>query len=202
MNLFDGGTGKTLPDGLTWLREPAEWSFDDQGKLTIVPEPRTDFFRPYQGLPNDNACLLYREVSGDFTAVTRTRARLVGFGDAAALTVRGTESRWAKVCLERSPIGDISVVSVVTEDWSDDANGELLATPECFLRLTRKGNLFGMHFSLNGSVWRFIRCFALELPATVMVGVHAQAPFQGGCQAEFESFDWSPQAVGDFRSGE
>ncbi|NCO40099.1 MAG: hypothetical protein AUJ96_20610 [Armatimonadetes bacterium CG2_30_66_41] len=202
MNLLAGGTAQTLPNWLQWLTEPAEWGFEPGGALTVVPEPRTDFFRPYGGQAFDNACLLYREVTGDFTAVTRTRARLVGFGDAAALTVRDTESRWAKVCLERSPLGDIAVVSVVTDRWSDDANGELLATPECFLRVTRNGNVFGMHFSLDGTGWRFVRCFALELLTTVKVGVHAQAPFQGGCQAEFDSFELTPQVVGDFRSDE
>lgn len=201
MNLFEGCHGRQLADGLAWLEEPPDWRFDTEG-LHIVPWAKTDFFRPYQGTPKDNACLLYTEVTGDFTAVTHARAELVGFGDAAALTVRTAPAQWAKLCLERSPIGDISVVSVVTNPWSDDANNEVLPGPECALRITRHGDVFGMHYSLDGKGWRFVRTFGLAMPETVMVGVHAQAPFVGGCHATFSCFELSPQPVMDFRSGE
>ena len=201
MNLFHGLNGKQIPEGFAWLNEPTDWGFDPDG-LTIVPEKETDFFRPFQGTPRDNAALLYAEVAGDFTAVTRASARLAGFGDAAVLTVRASEVQWAKLCLERSPIGDVSAVSVVTNPYSDDSNNELLHEPECFLRITRKGDVFGMHFSLDGRVWRFVRTFGMIMPRTIMVGIHAQAPFVGGCRARFASLEIRPEPVRDFRSGE
>jgi regulation of enolase protein 1 (concanavalin A-like superfamily) len=154
MDLFAGCHGRQLADGLAWFQEPPDWRFDADG-LHIVPWAKTDFFRPYHGTPHDNACLLYTQVTGDFTAVVHACAELVGFGDAAALTVRATPSQWAKLCLERSPIGDIAAVSVVTNPWSDDANNELLPGPECSLRITRCGDVFGLHYSLDGSRWRF-----------------------------------------------
>ncbi len=201
MNLFQGCEGQQLANDLTWSCEPPEWRFGDEG-LFIVPEKGTDFFRPYKGPAKDNACLLYVSVTGDFTAVTRAKAELVAFGDAAALTVRYGEAQWAKLCLERSPIGDISVVSVVTNPYSDDANNELLSEPECYLRITRKGDVFGMHFSLDGKMWRFVRTFGMALPDTVKVGIHAQAPFEGGCQVWFAGLALRPEPVKDFRSGE
>ncbi|MGC9469432.1 MAG: DUF1349 domain-containing protein [Anaerolineae bacterium] len=201
MDLFEGCRDKKLANDLRWLHEPPTWQFDD-GALSIVPEAETDFFRPYKGVPRDNAGLLYKAVTEDFTAVTKVGAHLVGFGDAAALTVRYTDTQWAKLCVERSPIGDVSIVSVVTNPYSDDANNELLVEPTCYLRITRKGDVFGMHYSLDGEVWRFVRTFGMALPETVMVGVHAQAPFVGGCRARFSSFELLPEAVADFRSGE
>ena len=201
MNLLADCNGMTLANNLKWLNEPPQWGFDEVG-LRIVPKAPSDFFRPYGSTPKDNCCLLYRETTGDFTATTRVTAQLVDFGDAAALTVRASETQWAKLCLERSPIGQVSLVSVVTNPWSDDSNNELLTSPECFLRLTRKGNLFGMHYSLDGNKWRFVRTFALELPTRVMLGIHAQAPFTPGCQVVFHSLTISPDPVADFRSGE
>jgi uncharacterized protein len=201
MNLLTGVNGRSLAHGLAWLNEPPEWGIDASG-LTIVPKAPSDFFRPYGGTANDNCCLLYKNVTGDFTATAQARAELADFGDAAALTVRAGPTPWAKLCLERSPAGEIAVVSVVTNPCSDDSNSELLASPECRLRLTRKGNVFGMHYSLNGRKWRFVRMFGMELPAAVMVGIHAQAPFTPGCRVLFRSFTISPQPVGDYRSGE
>ena len=201
-NLFSGCQGKKTSNDLNWLNEPEDWSFDNDGKLTIIPNAVTDFFRPYGQSPNDNACLLYTKVTGDFTVVTKTKAVFAGFGDATAITVRSKEDLWAKVCMEQSPIGDISVVSVVTNGYSDDSNGELLQQPECYLRITRNGDVFGMHYSLDGKVWRFVRYVVFPAPKEVMVGVHAQAPFAGGCEGEFEFFKIANEAVKDFRSGE
>jgi regulation of enolase protein 1 (concanavalin A-like superfamily) len=150
----------------------------------------------------DNACYLFVEMEGDFTLVAEAEAELVGFGDAAAMMVRVKEDLWAKLCLERSPIGDISVVSVVTNGNSDDANNELLESPSCFLRVTRIGDVFGMHYSLDGIVWRFVRTFILEMPDTLMVGIHAQAPFVGGCKVLFKSLELYSTPIEDFRSGE
>lgn len=200
MNLFAENRGLTLPNDFRWLNEPPEWAFSEAG-LTIVPRSPSDFFRPYDGVARDDACLLYRLYNGDFTAIVHTTAELAGFGDAAAFVVRASETQWAKLCLERSPIGETSAVSVITDPWSDDANNEIVKSSSCYLRITRKGNVFGMHYSLDGTQWRFVRKFALEMPDEVMVGVAAQAPFAKGCEVIFHSFAISPEPVVDFRSG-
>ncbi len=124
MDFFAGCKGATLANGLIWLNEPDEWVFDDTG-LKITAKAESDFFRPYGGPSHDSACFLYRETTGDFTAVIDVRAELFNFGDAAALTMRADETRWAKLCIERSPIGEVSLVSVVTGPWSDDSKLEL-----------------------------------------------------------------------------
>jgi hypothetical protein len=127
-NLLEGASRGSV-SALQWLNEPDSWSIDpSDGSITIVPNAATDFFRPLDDLDapaNDNCCLLFTDVTGDFTATTHTKATLCDFGDAAALTLRAHESLWAKLCLERSPIGDISLVSVVTNPFSDDANSEV-----------------------------------------------------------------------------
>ena len=201
MDLFAGCRGKTLANGLMWLNEPEEWLFDNTG-LKIAAKAETDFFRPYGGHAFDSAGFLYRETTGDFTMATYVRAELFNFGDAASLTVRADKTRWAKLCIERSPIGEVSLVSVVTDPWSDDSNNEIVSSPECHLRLTRKGSLFGMHYSLNGTTWRFVRAFVSDLPDKIMAGIHVQAPSNPGCRAHFRSLTFSPHPVDDFRSGD
>ena len=113
MDLFAGCSDRALSGRLAWLGEPESWRFTSQG-LEITPRAQTDFFRPQEGAARDNAALLYTPVSGDFTAVVSAQAELKAFGDAAALTVRSSDRLWAKICIERSPFGDVSVVSVVT----------------------------------------------------------------------------------------
>ncbi len=200
MDVFAGLHGQTLAGGLNWLHEPTAWEFT-HGRLTVVPVGCTDFFRPRGQAGNDNAALLWVPVTGPFTARTYLRASLAGFGDAGVLTVRAAADQWAKLCVERSPIGDIGVVSVVTDPWSDDANSELLPSAASWLRVSRDGASFGMHYSLDGHRWRFVRAFTCDMPDTVMVGVHAQAPFMAGCSAEFTCLEIGHEPVADFRSG-
>ncbi len=201
MNLFEGCHGRQLADGLAWLEEPPDWRFDTEG-LHIVPWAKTDFFRPYQGTPKDNACLLYTEVTGDFTAVTHARAELVGFGDAVALTVRAAPTQWAKLCLERSPIGDISVVSVVTNPWSDDANNELLPGPSVLCGSRAAVMCSACTIVLTAGVAFCAHICALRYLRRSWSVSTRKLPFVGGCHATFSCFELSPQPVMDFRSGE
>lgn len=199
-DVFKGCSAKTLNGELGWLHEPPQWEFKESA-LWITPAADTDLFRPYRGDPRENVGLLYTKVKGDFSALARVEATLQSFADAAALTVFADQKQWMKLCVERSPIGDISIVTVVTNEWSDDSNNELLQSAKAFLRITRKGDVFGMHYSLDGTTWRFVRTVGLPLPEEVMVGVHAQAPYAGGCRVIVREFSIGRETVEDFRSG-
>ena len=201
MNLFKDCTGRSLENGLVWVNEPAVWEFH-HGELTITPDGETDVFRKYGQPAKDSACFLYTRVQGDFTLISKMRVDSKAFADAGAITIRSDETLWAKLCIERSPLGEMSIVSVVTDTWSDDANNELLKTPEAFLRITRIGDVVGMHYSIDGKIWRFARTFGLQWPESVMVGVQAQAPVRNGCRVIVEELNLSRQVVTNFRSGE
>lgn len=201
MNLFMNCSGVHLTNGLKWLNEPEVWDFNKEA-LYIAPDGKTDVFRKYGHPARDNACFLYTEVEGDFTLISKLKVEATAFADAGAITVRSDERMWAKLCIERSPIGETSIVSVVTSGWSDDANNELLETPGAYLRITRIGNVIAMHYSLAGKTWRFVRTFALDWPSVVKAGIQAQAPVQAGCKVYCEELRLSRAVVRDFRSGE
>lgn len=202
MNLLANLNENELPSGWAWISEPASWRQSD-GTLRVEPAEHTDYFRSPDGsMARDNAPYLATRVSGDFTIVTRARVNLVGFGDAATIVVREREDLWAKLCLERSPIGDVSLVSVVTRGVSDDANSELVPEPTAYLRATRRGDVFAFHYSNDGSTWRFVRTFRMECAPEVYVGIAAQAPYANGCVVEFDQLELRAGAVRDFRSGE
>jgi uncharacterized protein len=200
MNLLQDGAGRSLPTGLSWRNEPAVWGFRPDG-LHVEPDGHTDTFRKFEQSPKDSACFLYTEVSGDFSLAARLSVVPTAFGDAGAISIRRDETMWAKLCVERSPAGQVSIVSVVTDGWSDDANNELLPAPAAELRITRRGNLIGMHYRETEGPWRFVRTFGLDWPAVVQVGLQAQAPLQAGCRVHCTSLTLSSQVVTDFRSG-
>ena len=191
-----------LPAGYRWINEPPIWDIDGE-TLRVDPAAETDlFFAPDGSMVRDNAALLATDIHGDFTMAVRVSAQLVAFGDAGAITIRAASDRWAKLRLERSPVGDINVVSVVTDGVSDDSTGEMLQEPACYLRVTRAAEVIGMHYSLDGAVWRFCRTFRMRSSGSILVGLQAQAPFEGGAHIEFDSWSVTAEPVRDFRSGE
>jgi len=193
-----------LPE-FEWLNAPAEWSLKD-GSMMIAAEPGTDFFRSPRGAePKDNAPFLHVPVSGDFSVRARVKADLRAFGDAGGLTIRLSPEKWAKLCIERSPAGEINIVSVVTDGYSDDANNELLDGSEAFLRITRRDSLIGFHYSLDGKTWRFARNFRFEVPEEkpLLAGIHVKSPYGSeGCSAVFRELIFSRKTVENFKSGE
>jgi regulation of enolase protein 1 (concanavalin A-like superfamily) len=201
MKFLGDSDGRRLDQSLSWLNEPGTWAVEGE-VLTIHADPKTDFFQGLEGYDNDSACLLSRQVAGDFTLSSFVEADHLKFADAGCLTVRHDPQTWAKVCLEQSPIGDLNVVSVVTDGTSDDCTSELLSAPKRYLRISRKGSEFAVHHSADGNLWRFVRFFILQAPNSISVGVHAQSPFGTGLTARFSEIELLDGPVADYRSGE
>ncbi len=182
------------------MNEPERWHMADE-KLTIVPKEKTDFIHKISGTHADNAALYHAPVYGNFALQCKAHLTPAGLYDAAALLVLAGENQWAKLCIEHNNEGGNSIVSVITNPWSDDANGELLSHPTCWLRISRNGHFFGMHYSLDGTRWRFVRDFGAHWPETLSVGLAAQAPLKPGCTAVFEEVFISHDPVINHRSG-
>ena len=121
--------------------------------------------------------------------------------DAAVLTLWGDNEHWAKVCFEYSPQGEAMVVSVVTNEFSDDCNSEVVTDASVYLRVTRTGPAWAFHSSVDGHVWRFVRVFRLDWTGPISVGFMAQAPMGETCEALFDTIVYMPRAVADLRDG-
>ena len=97
--------------------------------------------------------------------------------------------------------GTTAAVSVVTNGVSDDANGPDLTLPDVWLQMCRAGDVFGLHYSLDGSDWRMVRLFRLPMPKTIKLGLVAQSPTGPGTTIDFLSFSVEPRTVNDLRAG-
>lgn len=132
--------------------------------------------------------------------------------DAGALAIWWGENRWAKLCNEYSPDGDAMVVSVVTNDWSDDANGVLLDGREVWLRISALGPVTGtdgvvggawaFHASFDGERFEFVRQFRMDAPTGgARVGFLAQAPLGDQATARFDRIRLDDVPPADMRDG-
>ena len=118
--------------------------------------------------------------------------------DAAALCLWADENHWAKLCFEYSPQGIPMVVSVVTNEFSDDCNSSIVEG-SIHLRVSRVGPAWAFHASTNGIEWDFVRLFRLSTDAAVRVGFLSQAPTGETCEARFEDIRLTLRVPGDLR---
>ena len=173
---------------LHWLLNRPGSATVDGGALTMVAGKETDWFNP----PSDPAspaalanapALVFtpRAAAWQLSALVHVKHRALF--DAATLFVYQSPRDWCKLCFEYSPERRPTIVSVVTRDISDDANGPSLdaGSTEAHLRVSRYGGdagILAFHYSLDGGkYWTLHRLFTLRDPhAAVSVGMLAQAP--------------------------
>jgi len=196
----------TLPGlpSLHWSGVVGEAAFDEESHaLTLRAAGGVDWTNDATGGPAQHAAtaLAFPAPEGDF--VLSARVRVVGARstfDAGALPLWSTPDRWAKLCNEYSPQGEPMVVSVVTNDVSDDANGPPFVADAVFLRVARTGPAYVFHFSLDGRAWRFVRLFRLHVDlSTIAIGFLAQAPMGDGATAVFDDIRYAERSLGDLR---
>lgn len=122
--------------------------------------------------------------------------------DAAVLTLWVDESCWAKLCFEYSPQGEEMVVSVVTDRYSDDANGPVSLEGSVWLRVSSlAGGAYAFHYSTDGVFWRFVRQFRLNTSARPRVGLMSQAPMGPAAAARFSQISLVREQLADVRDG-
>ena len=188
-----------------WLNESQVMSVN--GELAILAPARTDWFNspvPVNGAMPDpvaNAPFYYTEVSGDFVFRARVRPNHRYVYDACALMVIQDEYVWAKAAFEKSDFGTNAVVCVATNQISDDANGCNIEQPVVWLQIVRVGDVFCVHYSLDGERFDMVRLFHLPVKESVKVGLEAQSPAGEGGLRFFSDVTLEKKTVKNLRAG-
>lgn len=192
----------SLPLELSWQPEPVSFEAG-QASLRAEAGAQTDLFvDPGSGAEHLNAPRLLGPVAGDFTLAARVGVEFGSTFDAGVLLLLAHERAWAKLCLELSPEGKPTVVSVVTRGVSDDCNSFATDRNEAWLRIARLGTAFAFHASTDGLRWELVRHFALDADLELQVGFVVQSPLGGGCTARFDEIAFAPVRLADVRSGD
>ncbi|MEO3755343.1 DUF1349 domain-containing protein [Streptomyces sp. B6B3] len=196
----DAVTLPAIPAPLRWLNTPVDWRVDGPDALTVTAGPRTDLFTDPGGPDRfANAPALLGDPSGDFTLSARVTVSLAETYDAGVLLLHRDPDTWAKLCLELSPQGRPTIVSVVTRGSSDDANGIAVDTGDVWLRIARIGDAYAFHASTDGSFWQLVRYFTFG--GAAQVGFLAQSPLGPGSTVWFTGIAYARRTLSDLRGG-
>ncbi|MBI1279412.1 MAG: DUF1349 domain-containing protein [Anaerolineaceae bacterium] len=190
-----------LPSPSRWLNDPESWAFEKE-RLTITAGGRTDWFIDPGGSVNIlNAPALLMPVQGPCILKAQVRSNSQAMFDAGVLAVYQADDQWAKLCLELSPQGQVTMVSVVTKVTSDDCNSVPIGGSSVYMRLSVLEKAYAFHYSLDNQTWNLVRYFSLGERRNLEIGFLSQSPTGGGCTANFTEITFLPQLLSDIRSG-
>ena len=190
-----------------WLNES---SIEKSGNKIIIMAPgKTDFFRGAGGkceegfLPNalSNAPFYYTEIEGNFVIKSKVSHEFKDVYDSASLMIMKDLECWAKACYEYTDFGTHAVVSVVTNGFSDDANGCNLEGNTAWLQICRVDNNFAIHYSTDGEKFYMMRFFTLPAGPIMKVGLLAQCPLGNGGKRIYENLTIEKKTVKNIRAG-
>jgi len=199
---MDTITISNLPHSLHWLNQPESWDLSPDGQLTITSPAVSDWFIDPQGAVDvSNAPVLLFPTSGPCMLRAQVTANHAATYDAGVLMVYEGPLAWAKFCLELSPQGLATIVSVVTKGISDDCNAFAVNGP-VYMRVSRLEQAYAFHVSQDGTVWNLIRYFKLEDSKNAQMGFLAQSPTGSGCTVSFGDIRFEERLLADIRSGE
>jgi len=189
-----------VPFPLEWLRQPAAWSAEP-ARLVVGSPARTDWFidpisaRPVRTAP----ALVGTPPPGDFTLEAHVDLDGDAMFDAAGLFVYGDDDHWAKLAVEVTAAGP-TIVSVVTDGFSDDCNSTVLTQRSAWLRLARVGEAIAFHASDGVGRRELVRVFR-QPSAALRIGFLCQAPTGAGCTGTFDAIAFDTRSLGDIRDG-
>lgn len=188
----------------------------DTQKLTMTTGKETDWFNPPPdpssptALSNAPALVFKAPNSTDWQLSAKVTVHHEYLFDAGTLFVYQGNNDWCKLCFEYSPEKHSQVVSVVTRDVSDDANGAVIDGNNVYLRISKYGSVIAFHYSVNNgngngdndAYWTLTRAFSMrDMGKEMMVGFLAQAPTGDSCTAVFEDVKFTETTLRNLRDG-
>lgn len=186
--------------GFAWKNE-ARFCELETGIQIYAPAETDYFVNPADGAIKADAPFFYEEVEGDFVLRAKVSHDFTSTYDACVLLAYEHETLWAKACFEYTDFQTHAVVTVMTNGRSDDANGANIEGNEVWLQLVRKGDVFAVHYSLDGQNFIMARICTLPMARRIQVGLVAQSPIGKGGERRFQEVSLERRTLSDIRSG-
>jgi uncharacterized protein len=176
----------------------------DKDSITLTSTKETDFFiEPGGAYEKSDAPLLLKKVDNTkpFTLTAELKPEHIVKYDAGMLFIFVDEKHWVKFAFEADERMNTRVVTVRTNETSDDNNHEVVKDSIIFLKISSDAKSVGFYHSTDNKIWNLVRVFKNEFPKNILVGIGTQSPAGNGNKTIFYGVQFSESAVKDFRSG-
>lgn len=173
--------------------------------LQLSSGPKTDFFIE-PGLPpynKANAPLLLMPIDNTqpFTFSIKVKPTHRVKYDAGMVFLYVNDNEWLKLAFEVDERMVGRIVTVKTNEFSDDNNHEVVASKSVYLKISSNTKVVGFYYSVDGKTWQLVRVFKNDYPTTLKLGIGSQSPEGQGNSSIFSEFKMAKTSIKDFRMG-
>jgi len=190
-----------IPFQLSWENTPLNYSVNGS-ILTIEGGVKTDMFRdPNVTYNTDNAPKLLFAADNDFVLTARIEHAFASKWDGGAIVLKSDARHWVKFCFEKDYTGAHRVVSVVTNDISDDCNSVELKQNYVYYKIAKADNVVTLYFSTDDSKWFLVRHFQYNAKGALKLGFLAQSPTGTHNAVKFSNITYQHKKIKDPYTG-
>ena len=192
----------TLPRALHWENRPLHFE-KGNNSFTITAGEKTDMFRdPNVTYNTDNAPKLLFTPGDNFVLTACIQHNFTSKWDGGAIVLKAGNLNWIKFCFEKDYTGQHRVVSVVTNNISDDCNSVAITGNKVYYKIAKAGNVITLYYSTSGQNWFLVRHLQFNAPGPLQLGFLAQSPTGKSCAVTFSNITYSTKKIVDPYTGE
>jgi hypothetical protein len=150
----------------------------------------------------DNAPKLLFRPDSNFVLTVAIEHAFASKWDGGALVLKSDSLHWVKFCFEKDYTGAHRVVSVVTNNISDDCNSVSIRGNKVFYKIAKADNVITLYYSLDGRRWLLVRHFQFDAKPGFTLGFLAQSPTGQQCTVHFSQIRYRAVKIKDPYLGE
>jgi len=191
-----------IPYSLVWENKPLSYAVDSNS-ITIVAGGKTDMFRdPNVTYNTDNAPKLLFNPDNNFVLTACIEHHFVYKWDGGAIVLKADNLNWIKFCFEKDYTGQHRVVSVVTNNISDDCNSVAIAGDKVYYKMAKADNVITLYYSTDNKKWFLVRHLQFNAKGPLKLGFMAQSPTGKKNKVIFSEITYSNRKIKDPYAGE
>jgi len=193
---------KSIPFPMNWENTPVTYTIKGP-VLTIEAGAKTDMFRdPNVTYNTDNAPKLFFTPDDDFVLTARIQHAFTYKWDGGAIVLKADGLHWIKFCFEKDYTGIHRVVSVVTNDISDDCNSLPITANFVYYKIAKAANVITLYCSGDGKKWYLVRHLQFNSKGPLHLGFMAQSPTGTHNSVTFSDVTYQHKKIKDPYTGE
>lgn len=193
---------KGLPYGMFWENKPKSYRIS-KDSLIIDSGPKTDMFRdPNVTYNTDNAPKLLFRADEHFVLTANIHHAFASKWDGGAIVIKTDSLNWIKFCFEKDYTGAHRIVSVATNNISDDANHVAFSKNAAWFKVAKADNVITLYVSTDKKKWLLVRHLQFNSSTMPYVGLLSQSPTGNNCRVSFSAIAYKAIKIKDPYTGE
>ncbi len=191
-----------IPYPLSWENKPLSYTISAT-TINIEAGEKTDMFRdPNVTYNTDNAPKLFFTPDPNFVLTAGIEHHFVSKWDGGAIVLKADNLNWIKFCFEKDYTGQHRVVSVVTNNISDDCNSAAINGDKVYYKICKADNVITLYYSTDNKKWFLIRHLQFNAKGPLHLGFMAQSPTGKNNRVTFSDITYSNKKIKDPYTGE